>query len=147
MSFDPGALRALGGGPRRSNRPVTAAFLVRVGVSAAVGAAVTNVIILLVARTRNWSTAPPEGPPVRPLSVILVCLLVGVLAALGAYVASRVTKHPVTWVVLSGIAVLVASIQALPVTLQVMHVVAGAWIIGWLARAVRGGSHLAETGA
>lgn len=43
-----------------------------------------------------------------------------------------------------GVGILLASVQGLPLTLQVMHVITGAWVIGWLGVAVRGGTHLPD---
>lgn len=142
MSFDPEALSALGGSRQRSRRPVTAAFLLRVGAAAGLAASGCNLFVLLAALRQGWDVAPPGTDPVRPLTVVLVCLLVGVLAGLGAYMAARVTKHPTLWVVVVGVVLLLASVPGLPPTLQVMHAVAAIWIVGWLARAVVGGSHL-----
>ncbi|MEZ5184804.1 MAG: hypothetical protein R2720_03580 [Candidatus Nanopelagicales bacterium] len=146
MSFEPAALRALGGKPPRRNRPVTAAYLVRLGLAAGLGAAICDLGLLLLAQARGWQSATPEGQPVRAMGVVLVCLLVGALAALGSYAAARVTKHPALWVVLVGVGLLVASVQGLPRTLVAMHLIAGVWIIGWLALAVRHGSHLLQKG-
>lgn len=114
----------------------------RVGLAAGLGAAVCDLLLLLLAQARGWQITPPQGQPVRAISVILVCLLVGALAAMGSYAAARVTKHPMLWVLLVGFILLVASVQGLPMTLQLMHTVAGVWVIGWLALAVRRGSHL-----
>jgi hypothetical protein len=76
--------------------------------------------------------------------VVLVCLVVAALAALASYAAARVTKHPSLWVGVVGAGLLLASVQGLPLTLQIMHAVAAVWIVGWLARGVVGGSHLAS---
>ena len=143
MSFDPDALRALGGSPPRPRRPVTAAFLLRVGLAAGLAAAGCNLVLLLVARAQGWDITPPGADPVQPLGVVLVCLVVAALAALAAYAAARVTKHPSLWVGVVGAGLLLASVQDLPLTLQIMHAVAAVWIVGWLARGVVGGSHLA----
>ena len=62
--------------------------------------------------------------------------------SVAAYVAARVTKRPAVWVVIGGAGLWLASIQDLPRTLQVMHLIAALWIVGWLARAVLRGSHL-----
>ncbi len=142
MSFDPDALSALGGAVRRPQRRVTLPFLMRVGVAAGVAAAVCDLVVLLVADWRGWSTNPTGEVRVTALSVVLVCLVVAVLAALGAYAAARVTKHPPVWVAASGLVLLGASLVGLPPTLQAMHVIAGMWVIGWLTLAVRRGSHL-----
>lgn len=114
----------------------------RVGLAAGLGAAGCDLGLLLLAQARGWQITPPQGEQVRAMSVILLCLLVGALAAAGSYAAARVTKHPVLWVILVGVILLVASVQGLSMTLQVMHAVVGVWVIGWLALAVRGGSHL-----
>ena len=141
-NFDPAALRALGGSPVRPRRPVTPGFLLRVGAAAGVAAAVCNVVVLLVAQWRQWHVTSPDSSPVSPLAVVVVCVLVGVLGALAAYVAARVTKRPALWVVIGGAGLWLASIAGLPRTLQVMHLIAALWIVGWLARAVLRGSHL-----
>lgn len=140
--FDPEALRALGGRPRRPRRPATLPFLLRVGVAAGLAAAVCDLLALLLARWQGWDVEVPEAPPVGPLAVIVVCVLVGVLAALGAYACARVTKRPEIWVGLAGAGLWLASVQGLPRALQVMHLIAAVWIVGWLARAVTRGSHL-----
>ena len=140
--FDPQAVRSLGGRTVRPRRPVTAGFLLRVGAAAGLAAAVCNLLVLLVARWQGWDVTPPAAEPVQPLAVIVVCLVVGVLGALAAYVAARVTKRPAVWVVIGGAGLWLASIQDLPRTLQVMHLIAALWIVGWLARAVLRGSHL-----
>ncbi len=140
--FDPQALRSLGGRTVRPRRPVTAGFLLRVGAAAGLAAAVCNLLVLLVARWQGWDVTPPAAEPVQPLAVIVVCLVVGVLGALAAYVAARVTKRPAVWVVIGGAGLWLASIQDLPRTLKVMHLIAALWIVGWLARAVLRGSHL-----
>jgi hypothetical protein len=144
VSFDPDALRALGGSPRRAARPATLGFLVRVGLGAGLSAAVCNVTIWLVARAAGWDLTAPQNPPVRPLAIVVVCLLVGLLAALGSYVAARVTRRPVIWVSLLGVVLTLASTSGLPTTLQAMHLVTGALIVGWLARAVVRGSHMSD---
>ena len=141
-SFDPHALRALGGSPLRPRRPVTAGFLLRVGAAAGLASAACNVGLLLIARWRGWDVRPPDTGQVQPLAVILVSIVVGVLGALAAYVAARVTKRPALWVVVGGAGLLLASIQGLPRTLQVMHLITALWVVGWLARAVLRGSHL-----
>ena len=141
-NFDPAALRALGGSPVRPRRPVTPGFLLRVGAAAGVAAAVCNVVVLLVAQWRQWDVTPAGSSPVEPLAVVVVCVLVGVLGALAAYVAARVTKRPALWVVIGGAGLWLASIAGLPRTLPVMHLIAALWIVGWLARAVLRGSHL-----
>lgn len=142
MTFDGQALRALGGEPERPRRPATAAFLLRVGLAAGLAAAGCNLLVLLLSQWRGWDTTPPDAPPVRPLGVVLVCLVVGLLAASGAYVAARVTKRPALWVAVAGAGLLLASVQNLPPALQVMHAITGAWVIGWLTRAVMRGSHV-----
>ena len=143
MSFDPEALRVLGGRTQRPRRPVTAAYLVRVAVAAGLAAAVCDVVLLLVADWRGWDVTPPGADPVRPLGVVLVCLVVAVLASLATYAAARVTKHPSLWVGVVGAGLLLASVRDLPQTLQIMHAIAAVWIIGWLARAVHRGTHVA----
>lgn len=110
-------------------------------MASGVAAAVCDLVVWLVARGLGWSLQA-DDQQVAALSVIFVCLLVAVLAALGAYVATRVTRRPEIWVALLGLVLLVASIQGLPPALVAMHVIAGAWIIGWLTAAVRGGSHV-----
>jgi hypothetical protein len=144
VGFDADELRRLGGDPPSRAQPVTAAYLVRIGLAAAVGAALCNLVVLTVASSRSWLIAVEDRQPVRALSVVLVCTVVGVLAALAAYVAARVTKRPAVWVVIAGVGILLASVQGLPLTLQVMHVITGAWVIGWLGVAVRGGTHLPD---
>ncbi|MCU0279090.1 MAG: DUF6069 family protein [Candidatus Nanopelagicales bacterium] len=141
MSFDPDALSALAGPPKRPQRRVTLPFLIRLGVAAGLAAAVCNVVVLLIAQWQGWSTSV-EATSVSALSVILVCLIVGCSAALGAYAAARVTKHPPVWVALSGAVLLLASLTGLPRSLQAMHLITGAWVITALTRAVRRGSHL-----
>lgn len=111
-------------------------------MAAALAASGCNLLLLLVAMWRGWSITPPDAPPVRPLGIVLVCLVVGVLAGSGAYVATRVTKRPALWVAAAGIGLLLASVQGLPGALQVMHVITGIWVIGWLNRAVVRGSHV-----
>jgi hypothetical protein len=140
--FDPEALRSLGGRPTRPHRPVTPGFLLRVGAAAGLAAAVCNVGLLLIAGWQGWDVQPPGAADVRPLAVVAVCVLVGVLGALASYVAARVTKRPALWVVIGGAGLWLASVQNLPRTLQAMHLVAALWIVGWLARAVLRGSHL-----
>lgn len=147
MSFDPEALQVLGGGPRRPRPPATLAFLLRIGVAAGVGSAVCDLILWLLAGAFQWDIQPSGGDRVQALSVVIVCLLVAVLAALAAYVAARVTRRPAIWVGLFGVVLLLASINGLPAALMAMHLVAGAWIIGWLCAAVRGGSHLRSSAA
>lgn len=142
VSFDPDALRTLGGQGRRDRRPATLPFLLRLGTAAGLAAAGCNLALLLIAGWQDWDTTPPGGSPVQFLAVVAVSLLVGVLGALGAYATARVTKRPAWWVVIAGGVLLVASIQGLPSTLQVMHAVTAVWIVGWLARGVAGGSHV-----
>lgn len=142
MSFDPQALQALGGRPPTPRRPVSAVFLLRVGAAAGVAAAVVNLLILVLAHWLGWDLLTPTGQPVRALGIALVCVLVAVLAAVGAYVAARVTKRPALWVALAGAGLWLASIQGLPPVLITMHTVAAVSVVGWLTRAVRGGSHL-----
>ncbi len=142
MSFDPDALSALGGGARRPQRRVTLPFLMRVGVAAGVAAAVCDLVVLLVADWRGWSVTPIGDVSVTALSVVLVCLVVGVLAGMCAYAAARVTKYPSAWVAAGGLVLLAASLLGLPPALQAMHVITAAWVIGWLTLAVRRGSHL-----
>lgn len=142
MSFDPAALRSLAGRPQHRQRPATAAFLLRVGASAGIAAAACDLLVLLVGQWRGWELTAPGAQPVRPLGIVLVCLVVGVLAGLGAYIAARVTKHPSVWVVVVGVGLLIASVQNLPPALIVMHAITAAWVIGWLATAVLGGTHL-----
>jgi hypothetical protein len=144
VGFDADALRRLGGDPPPRAQPVTAVYLLRVGLAAAVGAALCNLVLLMIANNQAWSVAVEVREPVRPLSVVLVCAVVGLLAALAAYVAARVTKRPAVWVVVAGVGILLASVQDLPLTLQVMHAITGAWVIGWLGMAVRGGSHMRD---
>lgn len=141
MSFDPDALRALAGPAKRPQRKVTFAFLMRVGIAAGLAAAACNVVVLLIAQWQGWQTSF-GSTTVSALSVVLVCLIVGALGAVGAYTAARVTKHPPLWVALSGAVLLVASLNGLPVTLLAMHLITGGWVIAWLTRAVRRGSHL-----
>lgn len=141
MSFDPAALQRLAGPRQRPASPVQAAFLLRVGGGAGVAAALTDVVLLLVARAVGWDTAV-DGRPLQPLAVVLVCVGVAVVAALAAYVAARVTKRPHVWVLLGGVVLWLASIRGVPPAVMAMHTVAAAWIVGFLARAVRGGSHL-----
>ena len=43
---------------------------------------------------------------------------------------------------MAGAGLWLASVQGLPRALQVMHLIAAVWIVGWLARAVTRGSHL-----
>lgn len=120
---------------------MSAAYLIRVGLGAAVAAAVCDVGVWLLATARGWSLIVGDQQ-VMVLSVVLVCLLVGLLAGLGSYVAARVTKKPAVWVAAVGVALLIASVRGLPPTLTAMHVITGGWIIGWLVAAVRGGSHV-----
>jgi hypothetical protein len=142
VSFDPDALRALGGRPRRVRRPVTAAYLVRVGLAAGLAAAGCNLCVWIVGRNAQWDLTPPTSSPVRPLAIAALCLLVGLLAALASYVCARVTKHPAVWVALVGSVLTAASLTGLPPALAAMHLVTGAWIVGWLTLAARGGSHV-----
>ncbi len=114
----------------------------KLGLATGLAAAACNLAVLLVARWRGWDLQPPGMAAVRPLSVVAVCVLVGFLAAVAAYVAARVTKHPAVWVVVGGAGLWLASIQDLPRTLQVMHAITALWIVGWLARAVLRGSHV-----
>ena len=145
MSFDPQRLRALGGRTSPSRRPVKAAFLLRVGAGAGVAAALCDVVLLLIAGAAGWDVTV-DGQAVRPLSVILVCVIVGLMAALAAYVAARVTKHPGIWTALAGSLLWLASIQDLPAAVVGLHTIAALWIVGWLTRAVWGGSHLRHGG-
>ncbi len=140
--FDPDALRALGGRPHRPRRPATLPFLLRIGVAAGLAAAACDLVVLLLAAWQGWDLTVPGAPAVGPLGVVLVCVVVGVLAALGAYAAARVTKRPEIWVLTAGVGLWLASVQGLPRTLQVMHLIAAVWIVGWLARAVVRGSHV-----
>ncbi len=140
--FDPDALRALGGRPHRARRPATLPFLLRIGLAAGLAAAGCDLVVLLLAGWQGWDVHVPDAATVGPLAVIVVCLLVGVLAAIGAYTAARVTKRPEIWVLLAGGGLWLASVQGLPRTLQVMHLIAALWIVGWLARAVVRGSHV-----
>ncbi len=141
MSFDPQALRSLGGRRKLARRPVTVAFVLRVGIAAGVAAALCDVVLLLVARWAGWETRV-DNQPIEPLPVVVVCVLVGALGALGAYVAARVTKRPSLWVVVAGTLLWLASVQQVPAAVVLLHTVAALWIVGWLAFAVRGGSHL-----
>ena len=141
MSFDPAALQRLSGPRRRAPSPVQASFLLRVGAAAGVAAALTDVVLLLVARAAGWDTSV-DGQFIQPLAVVLVCIGVAVLAALASYVAARVTKRPQIWVLLFGLGLWLASIQAVPPAVIAMHTVAAAWIVGFLTRAVREGTHL-----
>lgn len=141
MSFDPQALEALGGAARAQRPPATIRFLLRIGVAAGVGAAVCDLVLWLVAGWRGWDIAP-DGSRIEAVGIVVVCVLVGVLAALGSYVAARVTRRPAIWVGFVGLLMLLASLQGLPPAVRAMHIVTGAWIIGWLTAAVRGGSHL-----
>jgi hypothetical protein len=145
VSFDPAELDRLSGPRRRRNRPVAAAFLFRVGLAAGVAAALCNVLLLLVAQGLSWDVTV-DGQSVQPMAVVVVCVLVAALAALGAYAAARMTKRPALWVVLAGIALWLASLQGLPPAVISLHTVAALWIVGWLARAVRGGTHLTGGG-
>lgn len=142
MTFDPEALRALGGRGRPGRRPATPRFLLRVGTAAGIGAAATNAVVWLLATWRGWLLEAPDGTAVGLLPVILVCVITGLVAALGAYVAARVTKHPALWVAVLGAMLLLASVQELPPALVAMHVVTGVWVVGWLTRATLRGSHL-----
>ena len=141
MSFDPAALRRLGGTQRRPAKPVTAGFLLRIGLASGVAAALFSIVLLLTARAAGWD-ASVDGTPVQPLGVVGVCLVVAVLAALGAYVAARVTAHPAAWVTVAGAGLYLASLPGLPPAVAAMHTVTAAFIVGLLAWAVRGGSHL-----
>lgn len=145
VSFDPQTLRALGGSALPARRPVKAAFLLRVGAGAGVAAALCDVVLLLTADAAGWDTTV-NGQAVRPLAVVLVCVLVGLMAAVAAYVAARVTKHPGMWTALAGCLLWLASIQDLPVAVVGLHTIAAIWIVGWLTRAVWGGSHLRRGG-
>ena len=131
VGFDADELRRLGGDPPPRAQPVTAAYLVRIGLAAAVGAALCNLVVLTVASSRSWLIAVEDRQPVRALSVVLVCTVVGVLAAFAAYVAARVTKRPAVWVVIAGWESCWRRSRAFR-SLQVMHVITGAWVIGWL---------------
>ena len=144
MTFDPETLRSLGGPPRPRPRPATPRFLLRVGTAAGIGAAVTNTAVWLLATWRGWSLQAPDGSSVGLLPVILVCVLAGVVGALGAYAAARVAKHPAVWVAVVGTGLLTASVQGLPATLAAMHVVTGLWVVGWLSGATIRGSHLRD---
>jgi hypothetical protein len=104
-----------------------------------------NVLLLLIAQGLGWDTTV-DGQSVQPLAVALVCVVVAALAALGAYAAARVTKRPALWVVLAGGAMWLASVQGLPPAVIGLHTVAALWIVGWLTRAVRGGTHLTGGG-
>jgi hypothetical protein len=142
VTFDPQALRALGGRERPAKRPATPRYLLRVGTAAGVGAAATNSVVWLLATWRGWLLEGSVGDAVGLLPVILVCVITGVVAALGAYAAARVTKHPALWVAVVGAVILLASVQGLPPALVAMHVVTGLWVIVWLTRATLRGSHL-----
>ncbi len=63
----------------------------KLGLATGLAAAACNLAVLLVARWRGWDLQPPGMAAVRPLSVVAVCVLVGFLAAVAAYVAARVT--------------------------------------------------------
>ncbi len=142
MSFDPDALRALGGRQREVQRPATAAYLIRVGLAAGLAGAACNLGVWITGRNVQWDLAPPAGTSVRPLAIVAVCLLVGLAAALATYVAARVTKHPAVWVALAGSILTAASLVDLPPALVVMHLVTGVSVVGWLTLAVRRGSHV-----
>lgn len=143
MSFDPAALRRLAGSGQRPPKPATAGFLVRVGVAAGLAAALCDVVLLLVARAAGWLTEV-DGAAIEPLAVVVVCVLTGFLAGLGAYVAARVTRRPSLWVAVVGAVLWLASIQGLQPAVLALHSVAAAWIVGWLTYAVRRGSHLLQ---
>jgi hypothetical protein len=143
VTFDPDALRDLGGRERPGRRPATPRFLLRVGTAAGIGAAATNAVVWLLATWGGWLLEAPDGTGVGLLPVILVCVITGVVAALGAYAAARVTKHPALWVAVVGGVLLLASVQGLAPTLVAMHVVTGVWVVGWLTRATLRGSYLA----
>ena len=100
MSFDPAALRSLAGRPQHRQRPATAAFLLRVGASAGIAAAACDLLVLLVGQWRGWELTAPGAQPVRPLGIVLVCLVVGVLAGLGAYIAAHEAAGQ-PWVVMN----------------------------------------------
>ncbi|MBK6762487.1 MAG: hypothetical protein IPG68_04065 [Micrococcales bacterium] len=116
--------------------------MLRIGVAAGLAAAACDLVVLLLAAWQGWDLTVPGAPAVGPLGVVLVCVVVGVLAALGAYAAARVTKRPEIWVLTAGVGLWLASVQGLPRTLQVVHLIAAVWIVGWLARAVVRGSHV-----
>jgi hypothetical protein len=141
VSFDPQTLRSLGGRATPTRPPVAAAFLLRVGISAGVAAALCDVVLLLIARGAGWDTSV-DGQSIEPLPVVLVSVLVGLLAAVATYVAARVTKRPSLWVALAGAGLWLASIQDLPPAIVALHTVTAVWVVGWLTFAVRGGSHL-----
>jgi len=141
VSFDPAALRRLGGPKRRPERPATLGFLLRIGVAAGVAAALCGVVLLLTARAAGWDTTV-DGTALQPFGVVGVCLVVGVLAALGTYVAARVTVRPEVWVTIAGALIFAASLPGLPPAVIALHSLAAVWIVGSLAWGVRGGSHL-----
>lgn len=141
MSFDPTALRRLAGPKRRATTPATLAFLLRIGTAAGVGAALSAVVLLLTARAAGWDTTV-DGTAIQPFGVVGVCVIVSVLAALGTYVAARVTARPEVWVIIAGAGLFAASLPGIPPAVIAMHTVTALWVVGLLAWAVRGGSHL-----
>lgn len=141
MTFDPEALAKLSGPDRPAAQPVPARFLIRVGLAAGLAAALCNVVLFLVGRGADWDLTV-DDMEVRPLPVVIVCLVVGMLAAVASYVAARVTKRPAVWVAVAGTGLWLASIQAVPPAVAAMHTVAALWIVGFLTKAVRGGTHL-----
>lgn len=141
MSFDPVALGRLGGPNRRPGTPATLRFLLRIGLAAAVAAALVDLVLLTGARAAGWDTTV-DGTTVQPVGVVGVCLVVGVIGAFGAYVAARVTVRPALWVLLAGAGICAASLPGLPPAILALHVVTALLVVGLLARAVRGGSHL-----
>jgi hypothetical protein len=141
VTFDPEAIRRLGG-PRRIARPAASlAYLVRVGAGAGLAAALCNVALLLVSRAAGWDTSV-DATALQPLPVVVVSLSTGVLAGLGAYAAARVTKRPDVWTCGAGALLYAASLPGLPAAVLAMHTITALWVVGWLAVAVRGGTHL-----
>lgn len=141
MSFDPAALRRLGGPARRPTKPVTVGFLLRIGLASGVAAALCAIVLLLTARAAGWDTTV-DGTAVQPVGIVGVCLVVGLFGAFGAYVAARVTMRPSLWVAVAGSVLCAASLPGLPPAVLALHLTTGAIVVGLLAWAVRGGSHL-----
>lgn len=141
MTFDPEAIQRLSGPRRRPRPPASLPYLLRVGAASGLAAALCAVVILLAARAAGWDTSV-QGTALQPLPVVAVCLIVGVLGALGTYVAARVTRRPDVWVALAGAGIYLASVQGVPTAVLAMHSVTAVLVVGWLAAAVRGGSHL-----
>lgn len=139
--MDPDAIRRVHGSEPPRRAPVAFRRCLRVGTAAATAAGACNLLVFVLAELTGWSLVPPGYPPVTPLAILLACLVAGLLAAVGGYVAARVTIRPGVWVVTAGLVLTAGSLaDGLPPALATMHLVASAWLVPSTWWAVRRGS-------